>query len=137
MKTTFDLNTILFRILNVHKDELALTGAIYKDDDRPMNSEKEDISINTIDLTVDYAPQIATSNVNIHVPDKIVKLGGSDQYKKNDPRLKELTAKVIDLIKSEHVPDVGLNIEDQSLLKDVDSSHQHYSNIRISWSIHN
>lgn len=137
MKTTFDLNTILFRILNVHKDELALTGAIYKDDYRPMNSEKEDISINTIDLTVDYAPQIATSNVNIHVPDKIVKLGGSDQYKKNDPRLKELTAKVIDLIKSEHVPDVGLNIEGQSLLKDVDSSHQHYSNIRISWSIHN
>lgn len=137
MKTTFDLNTILFRILNAHKGELALTGAIYKDDDRPTNSEKEDISINTIDLTVDYAPQIATSNVNIHVPDKIVKLGGTDQYKKDDPRLKELTAKVIDLIKSEHVPDVGLNIEGQSLLKDVDSSHQHYSNIRISWSIHN
>lgn len=137
MKTTFDLNTILFRMINGHKVDIGLNGGIYKDDDRPLNSTKEDVTVNTINLTVDYSPQIATSNVNIHVPDKILKIDGVEQWKKDDRRLNDLTAKIIELIQSSHVPDVGHYIEGQSLIKDVDSSHQHYVNIRIVWTIHN
>ena len=67
MKTSFDINTIVYRILNVQTVKNAISGDIYKGDDRPDDSTDEDIVINTISLTQDFLPQIATSNVNVYV----------------------------------------------------------------------
>lgn len=136
MITTIDINRILFRILNQAKAELKLSGGIYKNDDRQVNSVLEDITINTIDLSVDYAPQIATSNVNVHVPDIEVVIDGTPQRKTNEPRLKELSDIVIRLINGTHIPGAGHRTGSQTLLKDADASFQHYVNIRVNWSIH-
>lgn len=136
MITTIDLNNVVYRLLSAAKADLKLTGGIYKDDDRPENSDKEDISINTIDLTNDYPPQIATSNVNIHVPDLTVVIDGTPQHKVNQKRLNELTTLVVKLINETHIPGYGHRTAGQTLIKDVDVSFQHYVNIRVSWSIH-
>lgn len=136
MITTIDINTILYRLLNQARADLGLSGGIYKNDDRPVNSAKEDISINTIEITADYAPHIATSNVNIHIPDISVNIEGVEQRKTNEPRFNVLSKKVIDLINNTHIPGMGHRTTSQILLKDAETSNQHYYNIRVTWSIH-
>ena len=76
MKTTFDTDSILFRLLNGSPLKTEINGGIYCGDDRPENSELEDVCINSIDLTQDYLPQLGTSNVNIYVSDTTKKIAG-------------------------------------------------------------
>ena len=59
MKTAFDTNGILFRLLH---GNTSANGGVYVEDDRPDNSEKEDIVVNSIDLGQDALPQVGTSN---------------------------------------------------------------------------
>ena len=70
MKTTFETDTLLFSLLRESPVSAAINGGIYVGDDRPDDSVKEDIVVNSIDLTQDYLPQIGTSNVNIFVRTK-------------------------------------------------------------------
>ena len=81
MKTSFDIDTIVFRMLNVPTVKNAISGGIYKGDDRPEDSQDEDICINTISSTQDFLPQIATSNVNIYVADVPKKVKGKSMMK--------------------------------------------------------
>jgi hypothetical protein len=137
MKQTFDTDTYLFGILS-KKSEIttALTGGVYKGDDgRPDNSEKEDIVVNTINLSQEYAPQVGTSNVNIHVPDVSVSIGGKQQKKANTARLKELSELVLDTLRNAVIPGVSCMIENQTVIQESQIS-QHFVNIRINWNIH-
>lgn len=135
MKTTFDTDSILYKILkNAPEVVSAITGGIYKGD-RPDDSEKEDITINTIDLTVEDLPQIGTSNVNIHVPDMTVNIGGTSQKKANDERLKQITTIVLDTLRSANIPDLELIVTNQVKIREQ-SINQHFVNIRINWNIH-
>lgn len=135
MKTTFDTDSILFKILkNAPEVVSAINGGIYKGD-RPDDSEKEDITINTIDLTVEDLPQIGTSNVNIHVPDMTVNIGGTTQKKANDERLKQITTLVLDALRSANIPDLELIVTNQVKIREQ-SINQHFTNIRINWNIH-
>ena len=57
MITSFDTNDILFRTLNASEELKAMiTGGIYTGK-RPLNSTREDICINTITVTRNFAPQ--------------------------------------------------------------------------------
>lgn len=135
MKTTFDTDSILYKILkNAPEVVSAINGGIYKGD-RPDDSEKEDITINTIDLTVEDLPQIGTSNVNIHVPDMTVNIGGTMQRKANDERLKQITTLVLDALRSANIPDLELIVTNQVKIREQ-SINQHFTNIRINWNIH-
>ena len=73
MKTTFDTDSILYNILLNSPLKNAISGGFYLGEDRPDDSEEEDVVINSIVLSQDYHPQIGTSNVNIYAPDKKVK----------------------------------------------------------------
>ena len=135
MKTTFDTDSILFKILkNTPEVVSAINGGIYKGD-RPDDSEMEDITINTIDLTVEDLPQIGTSNVNVHVPDMTVNIGGTTQKKANDERLKQITTLVLDALRSANIPDLELIVTNQVKIREQ-SINQHFVNIRINWNIH-
>lgn len=71
MKTSFDIDRIVFDLLSKSQElKNTLKGGIYYQDDRPDDSADEDVVINTITLTQDYLPQLATSNVNIYVADQ-------------------------------------------------------------------
>lgn len=135
MKTTFDTDSILFGILKGTPGVAsAISGGIYKGD-RPDNSTKEDITINTIDLTVDNPPQIGTSNVNIHVPDLLVNIGGTTQKKADHERMKQITKLVLDALREANVPELELTVTNQTTIREEPIS-QHFVNIRIEWNIH-
>lgn len=134
MKTTFDTDSILFQLLSGSTLKTAIKGGIYVGDDRPENSEKEDVCINSIDLTQDYLPQLGTSNVNIYVPDTAKKIAGKQQLKANRTRLKELSEMAIATLKQANVPDLNVIVGSQTILAES-TIKQHYVNIRIEWFI--
>jgi hypothetical protein len=135
MKQTFDTDSILYQILNGSPAILsAISGGVYIDE-RPDGSEAEDIVVNTIDLTQEHAPQLGTSNVNIHVSDIDVQINGIQQKKKDRERLKSLTTIVLDVLKSAKVEGLSLVTAAQTTIKEP-TINQHYVNIRVDWVIH-
>lgn len=134
MKQTFDTDSILYGILMKSPVKNAISGNIYVGDDRPDDSQDEDIVVNSIDLTQDYLPQIGTSNVNIYVSDMIVEIGGKQQMKANRVRLKALSEKAMEALRGAKVPGLMFSIENQYTLAEP-TTKQHYVNIRISWNI--
>ena len=134
MKTSFDIDTIVFRMLNVPTVNNAISGGIYKGDDRPEDSQDEDICINTISSTQDFLPQIATSNVNIYVADVPKKVKGKSMMKANTTRLKAITTNVMQVLRETKIPGLLFKVDSQSTLSEMNMK-QHFVNIRISWNI--
>ena len=134
MKTTFDTDAILFSLLQDSPVKEVINGGVYVGDDRPDDSDKEDIVVNSIDLTQDYLPQIGTSNVNIFVPDKNVKIGGKQQLQANRTRLKELSAMAIETLRNANITGLKIILGNQTVLEEP-SVKQHFVNIRINWNI--
>ena len=64
--SSIDTDDILYRIITegVKAGKIKASGIVGPQDERPDNSETEDIVINTITVTHDK-PQSGTSNVNI------------------------------------------------------------------------
>lgn len=131
MKTVFDINGILFRLL---KDGTSINGGVYVEDDRPDNSVREDIVVNSIKLEQDALPQIGTSNINIYVPDKEVKIAGRMQLQADRPRLKAITDEVLAIVRTERIEGLKIITTDHALMNEP-NTRQHYSNIRVDWNI--
>ena len=135
MKLTYDTDSILYGVLKGSAPLVAaISGGIYSGD-RPDSSEKEDITVNTTVLTQDYKPQRGTSNVNIHVPDLSLNIGGMPQRKADTARLKTVANLVLDALRAAKVDGLGFVVENQTTVRE-EATNQHYVNIRISWSIH-
>lgn len=138
MKTcsTIDTDDMLYKLLRRAVDEkkIGINGVVCQGTDRPADSQTEDIVINTIVLTHDK-PQDGTSNVNIYVPDRRVKIRGQQQTKANWARLKEIGDAVVSFIEAQNLPDFEMWIESDTTLQEP-TPGQHYRNIRIKWNIH-
>lgn len=138
MKTcsTIDTDDMLYKLLRRAIDEgkFSINGVVCQESDRPEDSQTEDIVINTITLSHDK-PQDGTSNVNIYVPDKRVKIRGKEQRKTDWARLKELGDALGAFIEAQNLPDFEMWIENDTTLQDP-TSGQHYRNIRVKWNIH-
>lgn len=85
-------------------------------------------------MTQDYHPQIATSNVNIYVPDKQIKIKGKEQQVSDSRRLSELSKEAINILKQAQVYGLTITTESQMTL-DEPSINQHFVNIRVKWNI--
>lgn len=134
MKTSFDTDAILFDLLSKSPLNNAIGGGIYVGDTRPEDSTDEDVVVNTITLTQDYLPQIATSNVNIYVSDTNKTIKGKKQLQANRTRLKALSEKAMDVLRNARI--TGLKLIPTSHVVLAESSiKQHYVNIRIDWNI--
>lgn len=135
MKQTYDTDSTLFSLLNGSTElKAAISGGVYPGK-RPDNSVKEDIVVNTIALTQDNPPQIGTSNINIHVADKTVTIGGVQQKAENRERLKAISSLVLGVVRSSLISGSKIAVEAQSTIQEAAIS-QHYVNIRITWNIH-
>lgn len=135
MKTTFDTDAYLFGILKAAASVTSgISGGVYAGA-RPLNSVSEDITINTIALTQEFEPQLGTSNINIHVSDQSVTIGGVQQKMENRTRLKAISDLVLAAVRAGKVTGVGFTIENQTTIQAPETSH-HYVNIRINWFIH-
>lgn len=131
MKTAFDTNGILFRLLH---GNTSANGGVYVEDDRPDNSEKEDIVVNSIDLGQDALPQVGTSNINVYVPDIEVKIGGKMQVQANRPRLKSITDEVLALVRESRIEGLKIVVMNHTMMNEPNMK-QHFSNIRVDWNI--
>lgn len=134
MKTSFDTDAILYRILKDSPAKEAINGDIYYTGDRPDDSDKEDIEINSLPLTQDFLPQLGRSNVNIHVPDAVIRIDGKDQKKANRTRLKSLAEMAITSIREANIEGLKAIVKTQTVLPEPDIN-QHFVNIAISWNI--
>jgi hypothetical protein len=135
MKQTFDTDSIMFSLLNSNQELKAeITGGIYSVQ-RPLNSVKEDVVVNTITLTQDSEPQTGVSNINVHVPDKQVTIAGVQQTVVNSARLKAISEIVLTAVREARIEGLKFIPESQTVIQESEIK-QHYCNIRINWNIH-
>lgn len=134
MRSSFDTDAILYKLLRDSSVKAEISGDIYYEGDRPADSDKEDIIINTVTLTQDFYPQLGDSNVNVYVKDSIISIGGKQQRVVNRARLKQLTELVIGVIRDSRVKGLKANLRWQRTLQEADIN-QTFVNIRISWNI--
>lgn len=132
---SIDTDDTLFQILNASAALKAeLTGGIYVLGERPDGSEKEDIVVNNLFIN-HTIPQTGNSNVNIHVPDMTLTIGGKQQHKGNRERLRTLTRLVLDILKAARIEGLTFWVTNETVIKEP-AVNQHYNNLRINWNIH-
>ncbi|WP_298774679.1 hypothetical protein [uncultured Empedobacter sp.] len=127
MYDIFDANELLFKALNIDEVKSAIKGKLYNDS-RPINSLNEDIVVNTITITTVFKPQLATSNINIYVPD--LELGV-----KNSRRLKEISRVVRKVFEDHQFIGKSVYISDLGIIQEQNEK-EHYVNLRIQWRIY-
>lgn len=131
---SLEIEDILFGILSASAElKAALSGGIYTQDERPVNSDKEDVVISDVKLSHEV-PQTGTSSVNIHVPDKKITIDTTEQFKPNRERIRELTAIVLSVIASANISGITIRVDTETLMKDSDIN-EHHNNILIEWNI--
>lgn len=133
MKTTLDLQTILFQKIKGSSLENAITGGIYKGK-RPQNSLLEDIVINAITIDTETL-QTGVTNVNIYVRDQEVNVDGTIQQLPDSIRLNALMALAFPLLESVYGPSYNFFIEGQGVYEESEIN-QHFINLRIRFNCH-
>jgi len=126
MYDIFDANELLFKALNIDEVKSVIKGKLYNDS-RPINSLNEDIVVNTITITTVFKPQLATSNINIYVPD----IEGI----KNSRRLKEISRVVRKVFEEHQFIGKSVYISDLGIIQEQNEK-EHYVNLRIQWRIY-
>lgn len=134
--SSIDTDDILYKIITegMKAGKIKISGIVCPQDERPDNSETEDIVINTITVTHDK-PQSGTSNVNIYVSDKKVKIRGREQRKADREQLRKIGDAVVAYLEAQNIADLEFWIESDTVIKEQ-KVYQHYRNLRIGWNIH-
>lgn len=131
LKTPFDTDGILFRLLN---GKTSINGGVYVGEERPEDSQLEDIVVNTVSLESDALPQIGTSNINIFVPDSSKRIKGKIQVSANRQRLDALSREVMAIIRNTIIPGIKVIPKNVTILAETNVK-QHFVNIRCDWNI--
>lgn len=134
MKSTIEVRTEIYKLLNVPRIKDMISGGVYNGF-RPHNSNKEDIVVNVISLGRGTL-QDGVANVNIYVPDAIGNSKGETIYLPNSTRLKAIKDAVLPILDEFHGPDFSLWCESTAEIAEPDIK-QHFINLRIRVSFHN
>ena len=126
MRTSIDVIQTVARVLYLSPVRNMISGVIQPR--RPINSEKEDISINSLFVTLDQL-QKGIINVNVNVPNLSVKQNGLIDTEFPDyNRINTITKEVIDVIDNYVGEEIYLNIEQTIMIEEKGSSCM---NIRV------
>lgn len=129
MKTTLDIEEIVFQAIVASSLKSMISGAVYMQK-RPLNSAKEDIVVVSLP-TNNLQLQSAVVNVNIHVPNKVITTAsGTDNTIPNHARLKVLSNAAVAFLADTWQSDYSFDVQQQTTFEDVGS---HYSNIRLDF----
>ncbi len=132
---SIELDDILYRILHGSQTVAAvINGGVYVLGERPEGSKLKDVVINTLTSSGESRPQIATSNVNIHVPDQQVRIGGQPQRKADRESLRAIVAAVKSELKAAVIEGLTIRLGAENILREVNAP-EHYANIRVEWFI--
>ena len=135
MRNTFDIETILYKALNVPAITNVITGKVYKNS-RPLNSDKVDVVVGSLPVNADQI-QRTVANVNVHVPNLKLSISGvQDGTQPDTVTLKTVTSLVIEALTDKAFADYYFDVQQQVLFKD-ETTDEHYSNIRINFFLEN
>lgn len=135
MKTTFDIVDVLYSVLKAGSLKSAITGNVYRNGKRPVNSEKEDVTINPLPVTNEQLQQCIV-NINVFVPDTKLTINKVVIRDKNEDRMMELAALAVADLTDGRSGDYTWDIEQQHEFEDEDSD-SHFINFRIKFFISN
>lgn len=132
MKTTYEAVDEVYARLQGSTLKAAINGNVYKYEERPINSVKEDVVINA--LAIDNAQlQYGVLNVNVIVPDKEVQITeGVKQFVGQFSRLRQLAGIAATLLTDFWSGNYHFDIQQQVNGFDEESK-QHYVNFRIDY----
>ncbi len=130
MITTFDIENILYRKLDLSSLKTAITGKIRKKE-RPAGSKLEDIVVNCLPVPNDQL-QRTVANVNVFVPNQVINENGVQEMVINHARLKTLTDSVLVLLNDVMIGDVYYEVQQQQTIEDPESQ-SHFTNIRLNF----
>lgn len=125
-RTVLDGKQWILELLLKAKVNEFINGRIYKDN-RPTNSNKEDIVINSLTMDNELL-QNGVFNINCYVPKKSVTINGITQYHKDNRRLKEIADKVYQVINDVWEEDYNLDVETH---QDFEEQNENYYNFRV------
>ena len=134
-----DLETIIYKMLNVTAIKDAINGGIYKEAFRPTNSGKIDICVNVLTLTQEN-PQIGIANINIYVQDKKQTINTVENYIPNSTLIKSITDVVIGVINNSlnnpEYGNIGFTVINQKTYPNQDNEiKEHFQNIQVQFTI--
>lgn len=124
--TDIDIKDGLYNWLKNSATVGMVSGSLYKDQ-RPLNSEKEDIVISVLARDAGSQVQYATANINIYVPD--VRRG--KEAVEDTARLRALSAKAAEEMEYCHLGSAIYELASQEIYK-VNGIDWHVINNRIS-----
>lgn len=108
----------------------AISGDVYKGS-RPLNSESEDVTINSLPITADQL-QKCIVNVNVFVPDLTVNTGAGETREPDFARLEVLEGIALSSLKEYQSLTHSFYVQQSTLFKD-NESNSHYINIRVEF----
>lgn len=134
-----DLETIIYKMLNVSAIKDAINGGIYKEAFRPTNSGKIDICVNVLTLTQEN-PQIGIANINIYVQDKKQTINTVENFIPNSSLIKSITDVVIGVINNSlnnpEYGNIGFTVINQKTYPNQDNEiKEHFQNIQVQFTI--
>ncbi|WP_099368068.1 hypothetical protein [Sphingobacterium sp. 1.A.4] len=127
MRTNVDVIQAVARILHKSNVKNIISGVIQPR--RPINSTKEDVTINSLFVTLDQL-QKGLINVNVNIPNISVRQNGLVDSEVPDlKRLNIVTKEVINVVEGYAGEDIYLDIEQTILIEEKGSSCM---NIRVA-----
>lgn len=134
--SSIDTDAVMYRLISQAKKSGAVTasGCVCLEDDRPTDSQAEDITVNTtyIDGT---KPQEAVTNVNIYVSDRPATICRRQQLVQDRQRMADIGDALLAYLEVQTVHGLEFWVESDTVMRAADVG-QHFRNIRLRWSIH-
>lgn len=115
----------VYLILKASPLMAAVTGGLFKNNERPLSSTKEDIVVSCLG-TPNSQLQRSLVNVNIYVPD----MQKSAAYYQNHARVTELSKIAWDALKAYNAPGLSFFIQQQGVIRAEDIK-QNFINNRV------
>ena len=133
MKSEVDIREDVYKVIKGSALEAAVTGKLCKSGKRPKyehsESPKEDITINVLSSNIAQT-QEAIVNVNIYV--KSVDRKGVQEV--NDPRLRVLCQKAIEVLEVAHDEGFRIHLDKQRVFETEEPVGEHIINNRIIYN---
>lgn len=131
MKNTYNIVNILVGVLQ--DAGLTITGAVYRQGERPINSKLEDVVVNSLPVTNGQVQQ-TVANVNAHVPNLNININGIGNAQPDLVRLETITSQVCAAVDEQYFSDHWFFVQQQSFFSEAQET---YSNIRIEFYFEN
>lgn len=131
IRTDIDIKDWVYSHIKYSALVSMLSGAVYKDQ-RPLNSEVEDITIAVLSRDAGSQIQTAIVNVNIYIPD----ISRDREYIENTTRLREVSSAAAALLEYWQDGSIKSRLQQQEIFK-VNGVAYHVINNRLRITFNN